>query len=208
MKDSIIDSPSVPKFDRFCLILATIAAELRGKSNITLSDIVNTLQEAGYFSRDTVKEESNLQLVFIAMGLLTQVYCPELNQPPQTFRIHQPKGHKPSSRDRTWFSFSTQIQKNISTIQLLLSFGSASGPIPRPHQSHSTAAFTEQDALKATYLSYYSLTRLAEIKVIWVDSLAEHLEFDRRQRVLKLYRFPSFCALLCSADSEKTFLCR
>ncbi|KAF2469966.1 uncharacterized protein BDR25DRAFT_201402, partial [Lindgomyces ingoldianus] len=58
------------------------------------------------------------------------------------------------------------------------------------------------------HISYYNLTRLAEIKIDWVDSIGEHLEFDRKQRALKLFRFPSFCALLCRGDPEKTFLCR
>jgi hypothetical protein len=44
--------------------------------------------------------------------------------------------------------------------------------------------------------TFHSLHKVA-IEIEWTDSLASHLEFDRGAKILKLFRFPSFCFLMC-----------
>ena len=59
-----------------------------------------------------------------------------------------------------------------------------------------------------SYLSYNISTRVAQIKIEWVDCINPHLEFDERRRLLKLFRFPSFCRLAYPMKGGKTFFHR
>lgn len=54
----------------------------------------------------------------------------------------------------------------------------------------------EHKPIIASNLNYYILSKVTGIRVVWVDYLSLHLEFDRRTMTLKLFRFPSFCAML------------
>jgi hypothetical protein len=64
-------------------------------------------------------------------------------------------------------------------------------------------------ALVSSNLSYYTLSKLVGLKIEWVESLCLHLELNKSKRTLKVFRFPSFCRLLCFAPSEnKTFIQR
>ena len=43
---------------------------------------------------------------------------------------------------------------------------------------------------------FHTLQKCASIKIEWVESLSLHLEFDRKRKVLKVFRYPSFCFLM------------
>jgi hypothetical protein len=43
---------------------------------------------------------------------------------------------------------------------------------------------------------------VANIEVEWVDSLSLHLEFDKSTKILKLFRLPSLCLLMCCCENE------
>lgn len=57
-----------------------------------------------------------------------------------------------------------------------------------PHQSSGATLY-------ASRVAYHSLYRLSNIRIIWVDVLAAHLDFDPSTRRLMVFRFPSFCHL-------------
>ena len=44
-------------------------------------------------------------------------------------------------------------------------------------------------------MNAYLLFTVAGVKFRWIDVLTHHLEYDKKERVLYLYRFPSFCLL-------------
>jgi hypothetical protein len=53
--------------------------------------------------------------------------------------------------------------------------------------------------------TFHSLHKVAAIDIEWTDCLAMHLEFDRRTKVLKLFRFPSLCFIMCH-DPETSLM--
>ncbi|KAH9205991.1 hypothetical protein DL95DRAFT_241707, partial [Leptodontidium sp. 2 PMI_412] len=53
---------------------------------------------------------------------------------------------------------------------------------------------------------FYTLHNVMKIQIEWVDCLSLHLEFDNQSKVLKLFRFPSICLLMCY--SENAYLSR
>lgn len=57
------------------------------------------------------------------------------------------------------------------------------------------------DTLFSGNLSYEAMLRTAKIRIAWVDSFPLHLEFDARTVTLKMFRFPSFCAMLAHPQS-------
>ncbi|KAJ4295246.1 hypothetical protein N0V90_007257 [Kalmusia sp. IMI 367209] len=226
LRNAIVPATSRPPFTQFCALLASVAKYLREESSVTLEDLYEGLSRLNPKSDDdsTGDEGANVepndedrmlvfQLIFIGIGFLTHIYKPAYEPSCGKLQIASLGGPLRASRDRAWRLSEIPIQHESTLTDLLLQLGNfgtlrTNGPLPRPHREPSLLAFSEQDALRATHLSYYSITKLADITIDWVDCVAEHLEFDRRLRVLKLYRFPSFCALLCSSDPEKTFLCR
>jgi hypothetical protein len=99
----------------------------------------------------------------------------------------------------------------LSVGDMLRRFSGSGGPIPWLEPSVTRHRLLEDlDTLKSPNLSYYTLTRLAQLEIQWVDSVCQHLEFDSHHKVLKLFRFPSFCGMVCATKtiSETTFFDR
>jgi hypothetical protein len=53
------------------------------------------------------------------------------------------------------------------------------------------------DWIEVSLLCCYVLSNIAKVKIEWVDSLSMHLEFDMYTKVLKIFRLPSLCLLMC-----------
>ena len=86
------------------------------------------------------------------------------------------------------------LLKHLSTLE---------GPIP--YQSNESYRL-EQDALQASNLCYYTLIRMADIKIRWVENVCEPPEFNQRKKILKIFCFPSYCTMMCSGNPEFKFL--
>jgi len=59
--------------------------------------------------------------------------------------------------------------------------------------------------LTVTHLNFFSLSKLGDVTIPWVDDLSKHCEFDRysKGKELKLFRLPSLCARIClNPDAE------
>lgn len=196
-------------FMDFCDVLSEVGAQLKTNSNVSYGDIVEHLQANNRISNDDGITAFNIQLAFIAVGLITMIYSPSPDPEPNNMQILFLHASSRPSRDKAWALRELPVDKCTGSVaDVILRLGGMRGPIPRPEHQNRTITFSEQDALKTVNLCYYSLTRLADIKVVWSDSIAEHLEFDRRMRTLKLFRFPSFCSLVSKGHAEKTFLCQ
>ncbi|KAK6507657.1 hypothetical protein TWF481_006082 [Arthrobotrys musiformis] len=57
----------------------------------------------------------------------------------------------------------------------------------------ATATSVNSDILYASVLNYFTLLTIGKVKIKWVDSLYNHLDFDRHTRILSIFRLPSFC---------------
>ena len=199
--------PKTPaQFDQVCDLIEAVAESISGQSDLTFDGVVADLEakkllmttnEAHYFAH---------QLVFIVTGLITMLYEPSLE--PQTDRLGITNGtteSRKAPRNSTWtkhYLEKTDIT-DLPVNVLLEHLSTPDGPIP--HQA-SKSSRVEQDALEASNLCYYTLTAMANIKIKWVPNVCEHLEFNQREKVLKIFCFPSFCAMMCSGNSELTFL--
>lgn len=52
------------------------------------------------------------------------------------------------------------------------------------------------ELITVSYVCFSTLDKVVDVKIEWVNSLSLHLEFDTVRRVLKVFRFPSFCMLM------------
>jgi hypothetical protein len=62
--------------------------------------------------------------------------------------------------------------------------------------------------LMTTKLNFASLQGLGGITVQWVDEIAQHCNFDKGKKVIKVFRFPSRCLALCRKGSVNIALQR
>lgn len=53
----------------------------------------------------------------------------------------------------------------------------------------------ESTALYVSSLNYASLKTISKVKLVWVNSLTNHLDFNATSRQLSIFRFPSYCAI-------------
>ncbi|KAH8742844.1 hypothetical protein F5882DRAFT_149033 [Hyaloscypha sp. PMI_1271] len=56
--------------------------------------------------------------------------------------------------------------------------------------------------LYVSTLNFSSLRTIGKIRLRWVDNISSHLEFDSRNRILSIFRFPSFCALTTLGETR------
>jgi hypothetical protein len=167
--------------------------------------IQNHLVSEGIMKADAGAEEA-AQLILRVFGWTTMFFEPPSEYTKNVFRPSKVESKSPQPtlrKTHTWVPHDIDLpmyQKHpvVDIMYHML----RENPFPRPLSSTSKA-------LVGSNLSYYTLSKLAGLKIEWVESLCLHLELNKSDRTLKVFRFPSFCRLLCFAPSEnKTFIQR
>jgi hypothetical protein len=158
----------------------------------------------------TGNQTKTAQLVFILLGLLTMFYDPTPNPQEGLLQIRRTGRDLKASRrsTATWEIDSqdlSELGRDISFDDLLCRYSQHPGPVPTPRvpqqQSNPDAGI-----LRSQDVSFYTLANLLSVEIVWTTSICEHLEFSVRTKQLKLFRFPSFCVLLCLLEPDRTFL--
>ncbi|KAI1458140.1 hypothetical protein F4805DRAFT_148997 [Annulohypoxylon moriforme] len=64
--------------------------------------------------------------------------------------------------------------------------------------------------LTVPFLNFYSLSRLGNVTITWVNDLSSHCDFDRygKRKQLKLFRLPSLCAKIFLNENDDTYIDR
>ena len=200
-------------------MLALMAETIRSKDQLTLQEIIDEQGDHGDFDAHYPGTNSLLtQLIFMAFGWMTMLYDPETAPNPYELSL----------------SRQTRVSKRAFNTTVLLSYEQDFGLVQQPlgrlfrvfgnviPQSEDTSAelnhilssptasgpYQSSEYLVLSCLSYHTLSMVAQIKIEWVDCINLHLEFDEGRRLLKLFRFPSFCRLAYPSKGRKTFLYR
>jgi hypothetical protein len=184
--------------------MTCLAKALSDVEKPTLSTIVENLVAEEVVAADIKSRDSIFQLVFLALGWLSMLFEPaECNSSPGKINVLAPV-------DRNGDEMSTEtfkvLSKNLHDIchlpvhQLLKHFGQLL-PVPQALQEN-TMDSQEQSALAkqlvAHRLSYPILLKVAGIRIEFTSALSMHLELDDKSKTLKIFRYPTFCALVCS----------
>ena len=200
-------------------MLTLMAQTIISKDQLTLQEIIDEQGHNGDFDTNYPGTSGLLtQLIFMAFGWMTMLYDPEMAPSPNELSlsrqtrvshrafnttvllsyeqgfalVQQPLGRL----FRVFGNIIPQSEDTNAELTHMLSSPTASGP------------YQSSEYLVLSYLSYHTLSRVAQIKIEWVDCINLHLEFDEGRRLLKLFRFPSFCRLAYPSKGRKTFLYR
>lgn len=196
---------------KFYQVLSYVATQL------TSTEVLPTLLELRdgvlplYF-HDCHDNDAVLQILFIAIGLLTMLYDPELEPIQNTIQIMKPKhisGAPVATEAITRYTYYSSDVLDLQIHQLLNSFGRLIPGSPAWAMEilspFEPDLFTEQ--VVVSYLNFHTLSKVAKIQIVFVDSLSLHLEFDEKTKLLKVFRFPSYCGLICSGGSSRNSKC-
>lgn len=202
----------VPNEADFFSCLECIAKEVSKSRNLALAQVHEALCSKELLqnkegSKENTYDKNAAQFVFIAFGLLTMLYKPDLDPESETFTIsYAGNAWTPS----TWITNKIDIKYEDARRPIhnhLRMFAVGDGAIPRSHivanQDHSASnRFKDSSSIFSTNVNFYTLLKLAHIEIIWTGSACQHLELDARDRKLMLFCYPSFCALMCAGQSK------
>jgi hypothetical protein len=129
------------------------------------------------------------------------LYDPAPAQAPGVLEIRRSRRSMPQHRlrlrpDRTFHSYK---QHGFDTFdQPIIIFLRKFGHLI-PETGPGLAQTSE--LINVSSVCFSVLAKVADVTIEWVNSLSLHLEFDNIQRVLKVFRFPSFCLLMCREEN-------
>lgn len=187
-------------FCHFCRLLSEIAQMVSTEKDLTIDDMLSDVNSLPDEDEDV---DIARQALFTGLGLVTLFFEPELQPLQGVFQLRIDQPHR-MSRNHTWRASQSDLDQATTTISSLLrSFSGTYGWIPSYGISQRMNAI---DNISGSNVCFYTLTRLAGIEILWVDNICSHLEFDWNRQLLKLYRFPSFCALIAVGNEDSNYL--
>jgi hypothetical protein len=147
-------------------------------------------------------------LVFKIISWITLIYKTEDRLPlsSKNLAILDVSNHKAQALSRRFQCEINNETMSLHLHHLLAHFGNFMPPqfSPRREQRYSE---TMDDSIIVANINHHTLSTIAQIRIEWVDTINLHLEFDEKSLSLKLFRYPSFCAMnSLRGMSEYTFL--
>jgi hypothetical protein len=155
------------------------------------SDRVNRDMESGSTSAKVTK------LVFFGLGVLSFLYDPTLilRQNPSAESTSSSSDGR-SSAGSLGASRITAAHCQGSTLKDIIWALNDRTPLSRLRRTAHYGVGRE-DALLSLNVNYYTLSQLVKVEIEWTETASRHLELDTRNKILRLFRYPSFCALMC-----------
>jgi hypothetical protein len=203
--EAIQDLASVSKMHT---IILEILLHLNSGS-ASLETICSHLSENDIILKNDL-ETTSYNLVFKIISWITLLYKSENRLPLDARKLVLLAGSNPGIRVA---SRHLQCEINDETMSLHLNhllahFGNFVPPqyLPQRVQGYNG---TMDDSIISTSINYHTLSTIAQIHIEWVDTISLHLKFDEKALVLKLFRYPSFCAMhYFRGISEDTIISR
>ncbi len=191
-------------------LIDQIADDLVADDDANLPGLVHSLQSKGYLTQDELSVSDACRLVFTLLGEMTMLYEPDIETNRECLGIQAPKvfrSRRKFHKRRGESTFQQPMDKvTLPFRDLLRTFGNV---LPQPKLAIS-AEFTQlrtsetlyTDSVVISNIGFDVLDRIGQMKIRWTRSLSRHLAFDERSRILELFEFPSYCALVCASDPD------
>lgn len=191
-------------------LLAITASEL-ASGGTSVEAVARKIVKTQRLSHNGAIPATVHQLAFKLISLLTMLYTaadkPETGKFELIVSNPDTKARFRHQQNLTWHQLKynvtdTSVEKDLD--HLLASFGNPI--IQRCYPPAARRDFYE-DMLIASNLNYDTLHKIGRLNIEWVDAISLHLELHERSSKLKLFAYPSFCAMLCAnSTSQETFL--
>lgn len=166
------------------------------KSDASLSDIARDLlleSDGMASSSDPIVHLTAMNAVFTVLGWYSMLYEPSLKPNKTDLSISRSVvTTKHAGRHLSSLPIAVCARRTLSG--LLMSFGKR---LPKPDFE------APSHMIHVSSIAFYALKKFGKIKIVWVNSLSAHLEFDTLTRTLMLFRLPSFCALFCVSRESR-----
>lgn len=175
-----------------------MAGALREHGAISINRFVQKLQQ-----RQTIRADLDLSycsaahiMVFSILGWLSLLYVPATQDQSDELRINLQATHV-AIRD----TVSTEMVGRPLD-ELLRSFGELLPfrNIGRTESGPQVESQSPRAMLEVSHLNVSTLKDMANMQIIWVDSLSEHLAFDPITPSVSIFKCPSFCQLQKHSD--------
>lgn len=75
-----------------------------------------------------------------------------------------------------------------------------------PSGEHINDSLQYNGILYASSLNSHSLYTIGRLRIQWVDSMTAHLTWDRQNRTISIFRFPSYCAMSINRQGDVNVL--
>lgn len=169
----------------------------------TLELISRAVRELDIFSKGT-ESDHNLQqfLVFTFLGWQTMLWAPSFTPSFDELIVQDPligvKATKIINKSQN------QRDAKLPLFRFLYGFGQLL-PAPPKKDVYDVERGTpakHSEMVTPRDLNWFLLSRIGSVTITWIDTMAEHLTFDSGNRVLYLFRYPSFAARCMGELSE------
>ena len=169
----------------------------------TIDDIVEQVFRHFDISADHSKSHKHVMrhLVFAVIGWSTMLYTPMFKSADAPFSTATTEEHQfaDGSEKQSFEQSSKRPLGAVLRAHRLMPIGCP------PGTGHPQGLPT---LLTVTHLNFFSLSRLGDVTITWVDDLAQHGEFCRytKRKELKLFRLPSLCANICLNEGTEALV--
>lgn len=190
-----------------------VAEVLRTKRACAMTDIVDELGN-NELLKDQLDEERAIpnQIVFAAIGWLTMLY-EAVPQPARDQLQITPTSSSANGSGTRNASMSRKYRCDRQGFDyvdrpLYDMLGHFGHLIPGPRmQSLYLRENPAREVVKVQSVCFATLQQMAHLRIVWVSSLALHLELDSGRKTLKLFQYPSFCRMM-TVDRKQNLLSR
>ena len=206
-------------FERvFAAVARFVRAGAVASSVISIDGIVEHLRETLHMDATYESGRAQRSLVFAILGWQSMLYRAAFNHCSlDELAIHEAdEPSLPSAIGRAAFTTNKVSAASVAgqpLSALLKGFGSLlpqaspvlGSQLPSDYARIAAGGVTAGAAAAATAIwlplnpaetNMYFLRSILQVKVRWVDTLAQHLDYDRSSRTLSLFSYPSFCAAM------------
>lgn len=181
-----------------------VAKQARSQ-DCSLQTIYEQIKEQGLYTGDTAADtDAHRTLVFTILGWQSMLYKVAFHAAPYPqLSIERPlPGSELGSDLRT---IQSQDDAKLPLDQFLYGYGQLFPPPAQDHIGDVEAGIPSSlpDTVSPLEMNWFLLNRLCNVSVAWIENVSHHMTFDHSNRVLYLFRYPSFAAR-CLPNMERS----
>ncbi|KAK2787722.1 hypothetical protein FQN53_004745 [Emmonsiellopsis sp. PD_33] len=185
-------------YDRFLKLLDRTRLHLaENVSPLALEEIASRVFQPFPAQTEGSPTSPRAQLVFIAVGLISLLYPARLSPRNEFLQLNIDP-----SRQGIWRTDSCPTSDPCLRepfLELVHSF------LAESEENVLEECPESNHPLRSSNVSYYALRTLADVTLEPTESVTEHLVLDVNLNRLKIFRFPSFCVLMCTPRGRMLF---
>jgi hypothetical protein len=212
ISNSSVAEPDSLELTRVYAALVVIARAIKMQEEVSIEKILIKLNDARLVKPGA--EAIAIRMAFALMGWLMMLFDPKTDSTDGHLQLRKhgsSRAVRGRSRGAVISSFSKSISQGGENMHQMLfhrmlgQFGSLfpEAECPSlPDSMLSPELAGNDNHLTVSYICFDTLRQVGNLRIEWVNTLNLHLQLDVRERVLRLFRFPSYCWLLYEGDHD------